>query len=354
MVYATLSILDPRKACYLRLCYPSAPHELSSGYMVMDYVEDGQMLSDAWDTIYDDTNKRLDLYRDLSRIMLSLAGTQLSRIGSLTMDNRRLVSLTNRPLELHLHKFENDEIPTGIPRDTMYTTTETYLLDRLSSYDNRIRRQPNSILDQSDGASQLPTLTIMRALIPHYTRKETRHGPFPLMLTDLHPSNIFVREDGHVACIIDLEWACTRPAEMLQPPHWLTNRSIDQITGHHLVEYGERHKEFVSALRAEEEASGCVTSFSAAMSSAWDHGGFWYFNSIESFSGLYSLFLQHVQPTYGVEASRDWKGFERSVTPYWVIGTTKFIESKVREREDYLQRLREVFERASEGDGTGM
>lgn len=93
--------------------------------MVMDYVENGRMLSATWDAIHDDANKRLVLYQDISRIMLSLAQVQFPRIGSLTMDDYGVVSLANRPLGLHLHQLENDKIPTGIPRDLTYATTDT-------------------------------------------------------------------------------------------------------------------------------------------------------------------------------------------------------------------------------------
>ncbi|KAG7148048.1 hypothetical protein HYQ46_003091 [Verticillium longisporum] len=283
-------------------------------------------------------------------VMLSLAQVQFPRIGSLTMDNYGVVSLANRPLGLHLHQLENDEISTEIPRNLTYATTDTYLLDRLSCHDNRIRYQPNSIFNQSDGESQISSLTIMRALMPHFTQKEGRHGPFILMLTDLHPSNIFVDGDGHVTCVIDLERACTLPVEMLQPPYWLTNRAVDQITGDSLVDYRERHNEFISAFQAEEEACGSITSYAEMMRKSWDLGSFWYFNAIESLSGFYNLFLQHIQPRYGPEAVKGWKDFERSVTPYWSAGMTRFIVRKVHEREQYLQRLREVFQQASEGN----
>ncbi|RMZ76687.1 hypothetical protein DV738_g4851, partial [Chaetothyriales sp. CBS 135597] len=328
------------------------PHrqKLACGYMIVDYVGNGRMLSASWDAINGDVNKRQTLYRDISRIMLSLARVPFPRIGSLTMDNYGVVSLANRPLGLHLHELENDEIPTGIPRTLTYAATDSYLLDQLSCHDNRIRYQPNSILSQPDGQSQLSTLTIMRALLPHFMQKERRHGPFILMLTDLHPSNIFVAEDGHVTGIIDLEWACTLPVEMLQPPYWLTNRAIDQITGDSLVTYGQRLKEFIAVFQGEEgevAACGSTASYAELMSNSWDSGGFWYFNAIDSLTGLYNLFLDHIQPNYGPEATKGWKDFERLVTPYWAIGTTKFIESKLEEREKYLKRLRTVFERAN-------
>ncbi|KAM0322743.1 hypothetical protein ACHAQA_009334 [Verticillium albo-atrum] len=188
----------------------------------------------------------------------------------------------------------------------------------------------------------------MRALMPRFVQKERRHGPFILMLTDLHPSNIFVDEDGHFTGVIDLEWACALPVEMLQPPYWLTNVAVDQVTGDNLVDYTARHEEFTSALQEEEEASGAIPYYAEMMRKSWDLGSFWYFNAIESLSGCYQLFLQHIQPQYGPDAVKGWKQFERSITPYWSPETPQFIQRKLEEREQYVARLKEVFREAGE------
>ena len=45
---------------------------------------------------------------------------------------------------------------------------------------SRIFRQPNSISSDDDGRAQMARLTIMRALLPHFTSRELRHGPFLL------------------------------------------------------------------------------------------------------------------------------------------------------------------------------
>lgn len=42
-----------------------------------------------------------------------------------------------------------------------------------------------------------------------------RSRPFLLQLTDIYPSNIFVDRDWNFMTIIDLEWMCALPAEML-------------------------------------------------------------------------------------------------------------------------------------------
>jgi hypothetical protein len=46
------------------------------------------------------------------------------------------------------------------------------------------------------------------------------------MLTDLHGPNIFVDQDWHIKHIIDLEWACSLPIEMLGPPYWMTGCTV--------------------------------------------------------------------------------------------------------------------------------
>ncbi|RSL84258.1 hypothetical protein CDV31_016724 [Fusarium ambrosium] len=327
--------------------YVIHPHQqkFTSGYLIVNYVEDGRMLSETWDTLHEDRNRRMTLFRDVARIILSLARVQFPRIGSLTMDNHGVVTLTNRPLALQLHQLENQGIRTSIPRDLTYVTSDTYLLDLLACHDNRIRHQPNTIIDHADGQSQLSALTMMRALLPHFTNRELQRRSFILMLTDLHPSNIFVDDDWNVTCLIDLEWTCSQPVEMLHPPYWLTNRAIDQITGEHLVAYSERHNEFMSAFDVEEKkARGSDACYADIMRAGWKTGSFWYFSAIESLSGLYNLFLQHIQPIYGTTAVRDWEEFERLVAPYWAPDSSEFIREKVKEREHYLEQIREVFQ----------
>lgn len=76
---------------------------LEVGYLVLEHVSDGRMLSETWKDHYGDESRMSNLYQGLSRIMLSVAKLPMPRIGSWTMDNSGVISLTNRPLTLHLH-----------------------------------------------------------------------------------------------------------------------------------------------------------------------------------------------------------------------------------------------------------
>ncbi|KAJ4300568.1 hypothetical protein N0V88_003247 [Collariella sp. IMI 366227] len=118
--------------------------------------------------------KRTTLFRDLSRIMLSLAHSRFPKIGSLRIDNA-IISLTNRPLMLQLHQLENDGILTNIPRNQTYRAMD---------------------------------------------------------------SNIFIDENWHITALIDLEWTCALPVEMLHPPFWLTGQAIDRIKDDDTHEHG--------------------------------------------------------------------------------------------------------------------
>jgi hypothetical protein len=118
------------------------------------------------------------LFHSLARITLSLNQFPLPCIGSLTVDNRGVISLTNRPITLRLQTLENEGIPAGINRNSTYSATDLDLLDLLRCHDNRIHYQPNSIHNEDDGRQQLAALTIMRATLHHLTNRQYRQGPF--------------------------------------------------------------------------------------------------------------------------------------------------------------------------------
>lgn len=324
----------------------SRHHLLDLGYLIIEHVEGGKMLSDSWEHHRHDPNRRRNLFRDLSRIMLCLAKVPLPRIGSWTIDDSGIVSLSNRPLTILLHESENLEIPTGIPRDLTYTSVEPYLLDLIACHDNRVRYQPNSIHDQSDGLAQLAALTAMRTLLSKFTNRRFRQGPFVLSLTDMHQSNIFVDENWHVTNIIDLEWACVHPLEMLSPPHWLSDQGLDQIATH-LGDYEELHKEFVDAFEIEELTHYRSDTYTRVLRDCWRSGSFWYFQALDCPSALLALFLDHIQPRFANLNSAARDEFSRVLMPYWDLNATSFISSKLEEEEEYRSRLRELFANAS-------
>ncbi|RDL41490.1 Uncharacterized protein BP5553_01469 [Venustampulla echinocandica] len=322
------------------------PDALKTGYMIISWVSQGTMLSKSWDTLCHDKARRSNLFHGLARIMLSLNRSHLPRIGSFTLDNQGFTTLTNRPLTLRLHRLENEGIPRSIGRTSTYSATDLYLLDLLGSHDNRICHQPNSIHSKADGEQQLAALTMMRATLQHFTRPGYRYGPFVFSLTNLHQSNIFVDDKWNITSLIDLEWACSLPIEMQCPPYWLSGRAVDSIEpGEHLETFRQIITEYFDAFEQEErDITGEEPLYQTPiMRKCWDTGSFWYFHAANSPKGLYRLFNEHIQPLFHPEHS-EMPIFDEVVAPYWDVGAADMIERKIKEKEEYKDRLRELFE----------
>ncbi|RAH59988.1 hypothetical protein BO85DRAFT_467618 [Aspergillus piperis CBS 112811] len=328
---------------------------LKTGYLLLDHVgsSDAVMLSESWDRLRHDRKRRANLFRGLSQIILSLAQFPFDRIGSLTIDNHGIVKLTNRPITLRLHHLENESVPTNMDRDLVYSTNDSYYMDLLSYHDSRLRHVPNSIRDKADGEAQLSTLTIMRALLPHFSCRKHRRGPFIMTLTDLHQSNLFVDSDWNIKSLVDLEWTCSRPVEMLHPPYWLTSRGVDQLyEGEHLDAFSEIHAEFMEVFDQEEQnrsqAGKKILGLASIMRRGWATGSFWYFHALETPKGLYNIFLDHIQPRYSKLDDAGMVEFERTVSPYWTPDIQTFLDGKLKEKEIYEGHLRDAFSVAQE------
>ena len=329
------------------------PHPLDHGYVLTDYIEEahGTMLSETWEQKRNDTNLRTNLFRDLSRIILSIGKVPLPRIGSFTMSDKGVLSLTNRPLTLPLHELENGGIPTNIGKRDTYTAIEPYVLDLLANHENRLRYQPNAINDEFDGRAQMAAITGMRAVLPHLIQRRSRQGPFTLTLTDLHQSNIYVDENWHIKSVIDLEWACSLPNQMQTPPFWLTSRGIDQLEGDHLAEYGQALEEFMEAFEYEEmRQSHCNSLISYEQSekeetrtqilrNVWKTGAFFYFCALDSPTGLFNVWGNNIQPRFSnIRANK-------ALAQYCSVDAESIIAEKLKDRYMYLEKPKTLFDK---------
>lgn len=327
-------------------------HLWEYGYLVMDYIEGTsvRILWETWDELRNCQDRRSNLFKDLSRVMLSLSQLPLPRIGSWTLDSNGVLQLSNRPLTLRLQQLENMGISTNIDRSLTYAATDAYYLDLLSCHDNRILHQRNSIIDEEDGRAQKAKLTVMRALFSYFTSRDLRHGPFVLRLTDLHQSNIFADHDWHIKCIIDLELACSLPVGTMRPPYWLTGSPADALVSQQLDNFSKAHHEFMEIFEEEEKSlpprDGDASYRTDIMRTGWKIGNFWYLQALDSPKGLYNIFRDHIQPKFAPTHNTD-PDFPRIVSAYWTGGVNEVIGTKLRDKEAYERALHQRFEHAS-------
>ncbi|KAK5997833.1 hypothetical protein PT974_00196 [Cladobotryum mycophilum] len=321
------------------------PGTYADGYTVYSVVRaaKGDMLVMSWEQHRHDQLFRQRLFRDLARITLSMNRIPLPRIGSLSFNSDGIITLSNRPLNLHLQMYENEGIPAGIPRNRTYSAIEGYISDLLSFQDNKVLHQPNSIHSTSDGQMQLAALTALRAIMHHFIKPEFREGPFYLTHTDLHGGNIFVDKNWNISTIIDLEWAQSMPIEMQLPPYWLTSRAVDCFEDKEAVsEYDILLREYLDVYETEEKKHGDYALQANVKRDVWNNGGFWYFQALLIPKGMYNIFERHVQPLFNKEHSEQ-SIFEKVFFWYWGFGAQTVIEKKIKDEEDYVMEVKEAF-----------
>ncbi|KAI9755229.1 MAG: hypothetical protein M4579_004361 [Chaenotheca gracillima] len=304
------------------------------------------MLSRTWEEKRENKQLRANLFRDISRIILSIGRVPQPRIGSFTIDNDGFLSLTNRPLSCEMHQLENEGIPIDMPRDLTYSTTDSYVTDLLHCHRARLSHQPNAAHRVDDCLDQVAALSVMESVYSSFFRRDLRRGPFTLTLTDLHNSNIFVDKDWHVTSLVDLEWACACPIEMQHPPHWFTSHAVDHIDPE---AYDEIRKDFMDAFKEEERMRPPLDldadNFQRTniMQQGWETGNFWYCLALSSPTGLHHLLYSHIQPIFS-ETDSEETAFYRTMSHYWVRNLRQFLNTKVKDHEEYIVRLRKAFD----------
>ncbi|RDW81395.1 uncharacterized protein DSM5745_04952 [Aspergillus mulundensis] len=323
------------------------------GYLLIEYIEEsrGRMLSSTWAAKKDDTKLRTNLLRDLSKIYLSLCKTPLPKIGSLLIDNDGILQLANRPLNMTIQILENECIPTDMPRGITYERADTFVADILTCHDNRLRHQPNAIESPVDYFYQAARLTAMRTIAPLFLSQDLRQGPFIYSLTDLHASNIFVDDDWHITSLVDLEWACSLPIEMVQLPYWISGATAIDCVDYH--EHNEVQRTFVEILAAEEDltyscSSNKVSStplkLSQVMDRTWKNRMFWYHLALETPTGLWTIFDREIQPPLIKGSGKEHGYFGPIMTYYWTRNTLSILHGKMKDKEAYDTQLQHEFE----------
>ncbi|RSM04272.1 hypothetical protein CDV31_010131 [Fusarium ambrosium] len=320
-------------------------HCLPTAYMLLEHIgpDTGQMLSITWDKRRSEPQYRERLFRGLARVILSLARIPQPRIGSLRFNNNCSVTLTNRPLTHQMVMLENEGIPRTMGTTDTYPSAELYVTDMLTFYDNCLLSNPNAVFDDEDCREKMAVKTLLRALSHRFIRRETRNGPFILQLTDLHASNVFVDDEWNLVCLVDLEWICALPSEMLAVPCWLTGHGVDELEGELLEEFEEMRLEFMRFFEEEEQELVSRHSLSLAniMDETWTSKGVWFWHCIKSLHAMTSLARAHICPQFSTCLT----SVAEILSKFWCVDSHRMVEKKVTDLQRYEEDLRHCFDR---------
>ncbi|KAK3693277.1 hypothetical protein B0T22DRAFT_476134 [Podospora appendiculata] len=288
----------PLLSQYVRI--PTADHRVSSAYVLLEYIDPaiGRMLPNTWDKHRDDPARQHRLFQGMSKILFSLARLPQQRIGAFQFNNDGIITLSNRPLSCSIVLLENDGAPRTMEVNDTYTCTDAFASDTLTFHDNRFLSQPNAIYTEDDCRAQMAVKTLLRAFAHRHIKREYRCGPFLLQLTDFHASNMFVDDEWNITCLVDLEWLCALPPEMLSVPHRLTGCCVDEIEGELYDEFNKVREHFMRVFREQESRTKAEheITISKLMQDMWDSKGVWFWYCLSSVNAMYMLLDSHLCP----------------------------------------------------------
>ncbi|KAK1772055.1 hypothetical protein QBC33DRAFT_575755 [Phialemonium atrogriseum] len=242
------------------------------------------------------------------------------------------ISLTNRPLRCGMAILENDGAPRVMHRNDTYTCVEPYVSDMLTFHDGQGCRY------------QMAVRALLRAICFRYEDRDLRHSPFVIQFTDLHASNIL----WNITSVIDLEWICAQPPEMLDLPYWIAGQGIDEVgDGENLETYVKTREELIQLPEDEERKLALDREFSVPvpvskiMRRAWSCKASWFTHCLDSDNGMYAPFDQHLRPKFIPFYLTE--KMEALISKFWREGAHGVVAQKLKETEDYVQTLRKLF-----------
>lgn len=333
------------------ICNTSAPY-VGTAYSILEYLgpETGQMLSLTWSEYENDAARRARLYRGMARIMLSLARIPQPLIGAYRFNADATVTLTNRPLTCAAMIMENNAAPRTIQSQQTYQSVESFTSDMLTLHDNYLLHQPHAVRNEDDAHERFTIRTLLRAVSHHFILPRWRNGPYLLQLTDFHQSNIFVDRDWNVTGMIDLEWICSLPVEMLAVPYWLTSCSIDNIIGKQYDRFDQARQDFLAAMDEEAQAPGIKPmhgiQIARSMRESWLSKGVWFWSCLRSLNGWLFVFEDHVLPKFS--ANNNLVSCLRQASSLWREDVDSTVRDKVDDEAKFKRELQVLFESAQE------
>ncbi|GAB1311532.1 hypothetical protein MFIFM68171_01742 [Madurella fahalii] len=324
---------------------PYAP-AIGTAYMLLEHIgpETGQMLSATWAQHRHDPGRQTRLFHGIARIMLSLARLPQPHIGSFRFNSGDgTVTLTNRPLISTTIIFENSGSPRIIQPHQIYQSPDTFASDMLTLHDNYLLHYRHAVRDDEDARERMTIRTLLRAVMHHFVLPDRRNGPFLVQTTDLHQSNIFVDEDWNVTCLIDLEWICALPVEMLAVPYWLTDCSIDEIIDGKYTLFDEARRAFLAAMDEEVKTIPPAHDIpiTRTMQDLWVSKTVWFWACIRSLNGWLFLFEDHIVPKFS--AKKDLISDLKHASAFWMQDVDAVVKAKVEDEEQYQAELHSLF-----------
>ena len=311
-------------------------------------------------SILSEPTKMVNLFRGVSRIILSLARVPQPRIGAFRFNDDGTISLDSRPVTADMFVLENAGAPRTMQVDTTYSSVGEYVDQLQTFHEQRFLAAPNAAHSEDDAVYQMGTMSFLRAVAHHFVgaqRSQRRNGPFVLSMSDNNQSNIMVDDDWNVTGIYDLEWIFSAPVDQPREPPWLTWSLVDGIvdTEHGGYEaYAATRAAFMQVFAEEERLADTKelekalggTTLSAVMEESWATKTFFFYASLLSINGMTHVVRSQLWPLFfGSADARGLLDPYMTLSQLWAPRAVDVISKKMDDHTKHLTGVAALFGR---------
>ncbi|CAK7262921.1 hypothetical protein SEPCBS119000_000221 [Sporothrix epigloea] len=310
--------------------------------------------------ILSEPTKMVNLFRGVSRIILSLARVPQPRIGAFRFNDDGTISLDSRPVSAEMIVLENAGAPRTVDVGTTFSSVDEYVGSLQTFHEQRFITAPNAASSEDDAVDQMGTMAFLRAVTHHYAGAQSRRrckGPFVLTMSDNNQSNIMVDDDWNVTGIYDLEWIFSAPVDQPREPPWLTWSLVDGIvdTEHGGYEaYAAVRAAFMAVFTEEERQADTRelekalggTRLSAVMEESWATKTFFFYASLLSVNGMVQIVRSQLWPAFF--GSADERGLldpHMALTQLWAPKAVDVVAKKMSDHAKHLAGVAALFGR---------
>jgi len=308
-------------------------HPTGLPFIILKHVS-GSHLSSRWEDLA--TEHRRKVFDELADILLELNNHHFEHIGALSLDESGDWTLSRPPINspTALLKLDGVEI-------RMNTTFSTSIDFFLAQYDHIWRRytdQRNSVYHEEDAREKYVRLQLFKQLLPTFNVPELNHGPFTLMHSDLHQSNILVDENLAITAILDWEWACVLPIQIsCLPPICVSLKRPTEVEPKEYSQWLRSVKSWVEIYERKESQLMTKTPVAGLMKESLRNRKFWFAHAIMDPYWFEYIFDDHI---YSYAFDHDFSAKCSVILDMEIHSSAKqLIAEKLRDLEKYTLLL---------------
>ena len=265
-------------------------HPTGLPFIILKHVS-GFHLSSRWESLIPEHRRKV--FEELADISLELNSHHFDHIGALGLNESEEWILSRPPINSPTAHLKIDGVE--IRMNTTFSTSIEFFLAQYDHIWRRYTEQRNSVYHEEDAREKYVRLQLFKELLPTFNIPEFNDGPFTLMHSDLHQSNVLVDDNLRITAILDWEWACVLPIQIsCLPPICLSLKRPAEVEPDEYSEWLRSVKSWIEIYERKESQLAIKMPVAGLMKESLQNRKLWFAHAIMDPYWFEYIFDDHI------------------------------------------------------------